>query len=131
MIVLKVKGWPIERGHGILGTAKALHQSIVGLAFVLSFYISRLYPVPCKAVEEHRKHINDLFNSCLAKETHMASDTIETVSLPEETGIETHGIERVSPATRTHVRIRDNFTMWLAANLVISTLALGTLASFL
>src|SRR5713101_8403393 len=58
----------------------------------------------------------------------MASDV---VTLPEETGIETHGIERVSPKTRTHVRIRDNFTMWLSANLVISTLALGTLASFL
>lgn len=58
----------------------------------------------------------------------MASDVI---TIPEERGIETHGIERVSPATRTHVRIRDNFTMWLSANLVISTLALGTLASFL
>jgi len=56
----------------------------------------------------------------------MASDV---VTIPEERGIETHGIERVSPTTRTHVRIRDNFTMWLAANLVISTLALGTLAS--
>src|SRR6266496_3907832 len=58
----------------------------------------------------------------------MASDV---VTIPEESGIETHGIERVSPTTRTHVRIRDNFTMWLSANLVISTLALGTLASFL
>jgi NCS1 nucleoside transporter family len=58
----------------------------------------------------------------------MATDT---VAIPEERGLETHGIERVSPTTRTHVRIRDNFTMWLAANLVISTLALGTLASFL
>src|SRR6266536_3782581 len=55
----------------------------------------------------------------------------EVVTIPEESGIETHGIERVSPTTRTHVRIRDNFTMWLSANLVISTLALGTLASFL
>ncbi len=55
----------------------------------------------------------------------MASDV---VTLPEETGIETHGIERVSPATRAHVRIRDNFTMWLAANLVISTVGLGALA---
>src|SRR5215469_3439303 len=58
----------------------------------------------------------------------MASDV---VTIPEERGIETHGIERVSPATRTHVRIRDNFTMWLSANLVISTVALGTLSSFL
>src|ERR1051325_8444353 len=56
----------------------------------------------------------------------MASDT---VSVPElEQGIETHGIERVSPATRSHVRIFDNFTMWLSANLVISTVALGALA---
>lgn len=56
----------------------------------------------------------------------MASDT---VAIPEEHGIETHGIERVSPDTRTHVRIFDNFTMWLSANLVISTIALGALAS--
>jgi NCS1 nucleoside transporter family len=56
----------------------------------------------------------------------MASDV---VAIPEERGIETHGIERVSPKTRTHVRIRDNFTMWLSANLVISTVALGALAT--
>lgn len=56
----------------------------------------------------------------------MASDT---VAIPEEHGVETHGIERVSPETRTHVRIFDNFTMWLSANLVISTIALGALAS--
>lgn len=56
----------------------------------------------------------------------MAIDTIETTL--EESGIETHGIERVSPTTRTHVRIFDNFTMWLSANLVISTIALGALA---
>ncbi|HEX4206852.1 MAG TPA: cytosine permease [Ktedonobacteraceae bacterium] len=54
---------------------------------------------------------------------------IETVEIPElETGIETHGIERVSPETRTHVRIFDNFTMWLSANLVLSTVSLGALA---
>jgi len=56
----------------------------------------------------------------------MATDT---VAIPEEQGLETHGIERVSPKTRTHVRIRDNFTMWLSANLVISTIALGALAT--
>lgn len=56
----------------------------------------------------------------------MASDT---VMIPEERGVERHGIERVSPKTRTHVRIFDNFTMWLSANLVISTVALGTLPS--
>ncbi|MDQ6643992.1 MAG: cytosine permease, partial [Chloroflexota bacterium] len=56
----------------------------------------------------------------------MASDV---VTIPElEKGIETHGIERVSPETRSHVRIFDNFTMWLSANLVISTVALGALA---
>lgn len=57
-----------------------------------------------------------------------ASAAVDTVALPEAQGIETHGIERVSPATRTHVRIVDNFTMWLSANLVISTVALGSLA---
>jgi len=56
----------------------------------------------------------------------MATDT---VAIPEEHGVETHGIERVSPTTRTHVRIVDNFTMWLSANLVISTIALGSLAN--
>jgi NCS1 nucleoside transporter family len=57
----------------------------------------------------------------------MATD-IDVVAIPEEHGIETHGIERVSPETRTHVRVFDNFTMWFGANLVISTIALGTLA---
>jgi NCS1 nucleoside transporter family len=58
----------------------------------------------------------------------MATDT-DTIIIPEsEKGIETHGIERVSPESRTHVRIFDNFTMWLSANLVISTVALGALA---
>jgi NCS1 nucleoside transporter family len=54
---------------------------------------------------------------------------IDIVAIPEEQGLETHGIERVSPKTRTHVRIRDNFTMWLSANLVISTIALGAIAN--
>jgi NCS1 nucleoside transporter family len=54
---------------------------------------------------------------------------VETVTTPiPEQGIETHGIERVAPSARTHVRIFDNFTMWLSANLVISTVALGALA---
>lgn len=52
---------------------------------------------------------------------------VETLPVPTY-GIETHGIERVSPADRTHMRIVDNFTMWLSANLVISTIALGALA---
>src|SRR5436305_6184659 len=55
----------------------------------------------------------------------IASDVI---AIPEESCIETHGIERVSPKTRAHVRIFDNFTMWLSANLVISTVGLGALA---
>jgi NCS1 nucleoside transporter family len=55
----------------------------------------------------------------------MATDV---VTIPEQQGLETHGIERVSPKTRSHVRIFDNFTMWLSANLVLSTFALGTLA---
>jgi len=54
----------------------------------------------------------------------------EPVTIPElEQGIETHGIERVSPTTRSHVRIFDNFTMWLSANLVISTVSLGALST--
>src|SRR5438874_11014474 len=56
----------------------------------------------------------------------MATDII---AIAEEQGLRTHGIKRVSPKTRTHVRIRDNFTMWLSANLVISTIALGALAT--
>ncbi|GCE25212.1 cytosine permease [Dictyobacter alpinus] len=56
----------------------------------------------------------------------MSTDTVETPVM--EQGIETHGIERVSPHARTHVRIIDNFTMWLSANLVLSTVALGALA---
>jgi NCS1 nucleoside transporter family len=46
-----------------------------------------------------------------------------------ERGIETRGIERILPMTRVHVRIFDNFTLWLSANLVISTVALGALAT--
>ncbi len=56
----------------------------------------------------------------------MALETLTSPGL--EKGIETHGIERVSPKTRADVRIFDNFTMWLSANLVISTVALGALA---
>ncbi len=57
----------------------------------------------------------------------MATDT---TIIPElERGIETHGIEPVSPSTRAHVSILDNFTMWFSANLVISTIALGSLAT--
>ncbi len=56
----------------------------------------------------------------------MASDTL---AIPEvERGVERHGIERVSSSTRTHIRVFDNCTMWLSANLVISTVALGALA---
>ncbi|HEY3328946.1 MAG TPA: cytosine permease [Capsulimonadaceae bacterium] len=56
----------------------------------------------------------------------MATDSHAT--LAEPTGIEQHGIERVSPSARHDVRIFDNFTMWLSANLVLSTIAVGTLA---
>lgn len=51
-----------------------------------------------------------------------------TIAIPEDQGIEARGIERVLPETRTHMRIFDNFTMWLSANLVISTIVLGALA---
>src|ERR1700736_5418669 len=54
----------------------------------------------------------------------------DIAAIPEiERGIEAHGIERVQPSARTHVRIFDNFTMWLSANLVLSTVVLGALAT--
>jgi NCS1 nucleoside transporter family len=56
----------------------------------------------------------------------MATETANAPDLVRD--IETRGIERVPPTSRTHVRIFDNFTMWLSANLVISTVALGALA---
>src|SRR5258708_22911564 len=57
----------------------------------------------------------------------MASDLI---AIPElEPGIETHGIERVSPKTRAQVGVYDHVTLWLSANLVISPVALGALAT--
>ncbi len=59
----------------------------------------------------------------------MASDI---VSIPElEPAIETQGIERVLPTTRSHVRIFDNFTIWMSSNLVIPTVAIGVLATSL
>ena len=51
-----------------------------------------------------------------------------TLPVGGETGIEARGIERVLPHERTHVSIIDNFTMWLSANMVISTVALGAIA---
>jgi NCS1 nucleoside transporter family len=56
--------------------------------------------------------------------------TSETLVVPElEGGIETHGIEPVSPQARTHTHILDNCTMWLSTNLVVTTVALGALAT--
>src|SRR6266516_3207053 len=50
--------------------------------------------------------------------------------IPElERGIETRGIERILPTIRAHIRIFDNYTMWFSANMVISTVALGALAT--
>ena len=42
--------------------------------------------------------------------------------------IETLGIERVLPHQRTDRRLINNFTLWLSANLNLSTVALGSLA---
>jgi len=42
--------------------------------------------------------------------------------------MELHGIERVLPENRFDGDLRNNFTLWLSANFVIPTLALGTLA---
>src|SRR5437868_10465486 len=54
----------------------------------------------------------------------------DIAAIPEiERGIEAHGIERVQPSAGIHVRIFDNFTMWLSANLVLSTVVLGALAT--
>src|SRR5947199_9880398 len=54
----------------------------------------------------------------------------DIAAVPEvERGIEERGIERVLPRERTHAHVFDNFTMWLSANLVISTVALGALAT--
>ncbi|MEJ2633482.1 MAG: cytosine permease [Acidihalobacter sp.] len=50
------------------------------------------------------------------------------IGVPLDSGIEARGIERVLPHERTHVSVIDNFTMWLSANMVISTVALGALA---
>src|SRR5947209_101891 len=58
----------------------------------------------------------------------MATKAISPIAHSTEHGIEAEGIERVSPAMRTHARIFDNFTVWFSANLVISTVALGALA---
>lgn len=56
--------------------------------------------------------------------------SLNTITVAElEPGIEANGIERVSPNNRTHKRIFDNCTLWLSANLVISTFALGALAT--
>ncbi len=55
---------------------------------------------------------------------------VDTATIPElERGIETHGIDPVSPRARAHLSIVDNFTLWFSANLVISTIALGALAT--
>jgi NCS1 nucleoside transporter family len=54
----------------------------------------------------------------------------QNTEIPElERGIETRGIERVPPGYRADLRILNNFTLWLSANMVISTFALGTLAT--
>lgn len=42
--------------------------------------------------------------------------------------IEVHRIERVSPKNHFHMRIFDNFTMWLSVNLVISTVSVEAIA---
>lgn len=55
------------------------------------------------------------------------SDSIEVISPKPET-FEARGIERVSPADRRHTRMLDNFTLWLSANTVISSVAVGSLA---
>src|SRR6266516_7249557 len=60
-------------------------------------------------------------------ETHVPEQNIEIPEL--ERGIETRGIERVPPGSRADRRIFNNFTLWISANMVISTFYLGTLAT--
>src|SRR5579864_1111651 len=55
---------------------------------------------------------------------------IDIATAPElEQGIEVQGIERTPPKARAHIRITDNCTIWLSANMVISTVAIGALAT--
>jgi NCS1 nucleoside transporter family len=56
----------------------------------------------------------------------MATDTL--IQQEQERGIETRGIERVPPTRRHDVNTWENFTMWLSANLVLSTVTVGALA---
>ncbi len=56
------------------------------------------------------------------------SRVVEQRNVRPKQGIEAQGIERVLPTARSHVRILDNFTLWLAVNTVLSTIVLGTLA---
>ena len=42
--------------------------------------------------------------------------------------IEKLGIDRIDPTDRHDARVFDNFTLWLSANLVVSTISVGTLA---
>ena len=42
--------------------------------------------------------------------------------------VETQGIERIAPTTRSDTHILNNFTLWLSANMVVTTIALGALA---
>ena len=56
------------------------------------------------------------------------SEGSETTDAQATRGLERWGIERVGPHERHHRRLFDNFTLWLSANLVVSTVALGGLA---
>ncbi len=53
----------------------------------------------------------------------------ESISSSKSEGsVEAQGIERILPGSRSDIRIFSNFTIWLSANLVITTIALGALA---
>lgn len=58
----------------------------------------------------------------------MSSSIKPDVVGPMSGGLEQRGIERVEPNERSHTSLIDNFTMWLSANMVISTVALGAIA---
>jgi NCS1 nucleoside transporter family len=58
----------------------------------------------------------------------MANETVSGSVPVSSSGIERWGIEPVGRDERYHRRLSDNFTLWLSANLVVSTVALGALA---
>jgi NCS1 nucleoside transporter family len=94
------------------------------LSLARQFRVQRCMLVSCSVFY---RELGKFF--CTVPKGVFADMSTDTITIPEEKGVETHGIERVSPASRAHVRIFDNFTMWLSANLVVTTVGIGALTS--